>query len=764
MTLVRNSRAGVKGFAQGGIYKECIAVSHDTGIAAGTKLYIAPALWDDKYRVKWQLDEGTGREPVWSFEFTTIPGTYPATLINIDNKYRNVQVKIRVFSNKLFIVYLEYMALADSHNFLTYYNYQPLNLWRRPSVDYQKLNVYNTSNRICGLRVSLSTTEYIQSEAFVQGRPWTFINYPSADNRYYLESDSKVVNGFIIGKDLKVNLRNFPRYTNSQYYCGIFRVDELLDQGLTFDDEIFLQYAKANNTADEPFDLVTNFIARNRLKDVHGFRFDNFESVADFTIDKDYFTAGGRYRCFIVCKESCQYRSYMFDEFGEIIPREIPKGDMEIDSIDLDGYSLGIGSGSCLYDVPSLCEMEYVAKMDIASYEADLLAKGITGVWSDYFKEAYCYVSEGSYQTGTNPFLNSTTYEETGGDSKIGFNFKIPESWEGTNKFINFVWVFDYKNGYVDHVVAYTSIQVHVTDQTDIELKGVAPPEEICDVDAQELEFCFENPSNTHYFELDLFKDNVTIKEDLILNKEADFSTNSDGCFDFDYPNAENEVEYCAKLRAFKQTTAAGPPPCTDLLIRVYELGGVGSAHFLEWELDGWVDADVSYVDIVIKNQFSYFHTGDINKASGNAGFPNNGLPGEIIVTIIRTDGFRYDFKAFFQAQNGKNTYLSYDICTGIEFVFCSSVNPILSHTITWNFNAGGQLPNKTVTPVFTNPGAPTGQTKEYRLNGGAWIAYAAPLTVAPATKVEFRWELVYGTTCTIELYDCLTEEECAFP
>lgn len=759
MALVKNSRAGVKGFAQGGIYKECIAVSHDTGIAVGTKLYIAPALWDENYRVKWQIDEGTGRQPVWSFEFTTIPGTYPASLINIDSKYKNVIVKIRVFSNKLFIVYLEYLALADMHDFLTYHNYQPLQLWTRQSVDNKKLNVYNSANRIMGLRVSLSTTEYFQSEAFVQGKPWQFVNYPSADNRYYLEVNGNVTNGFILGEDLKVNLRNFPRYTNSQYYCGIFRVDELLNQNLSFDDEILLQYALANNTADEPFTLVTNFIARNLLKDVHGFRFDNFESIADFTIDKDYFVNGGRYRCFIVCKESCQYRSYLFDEFGVNDKHIVIQGDIFCDSVEIDGTSLTIADGCSLYNVPSDSEMVFTMKMDIIDYEADLAANGMVGSWIDYFKEAYCYVSEGLHQTGSNPFLDSVNYTESGTDAIIEWTFKIPNSWEGTNKFLNFVWVFDYKNGYVDHVVAFTSLQVHVSDEADIELKGPPPPDEICDIDAIELEFCFENPSVGHQFELDLLKDNVKSTEELILNKEADFATNADGCFDFDYPNAVNEVQYCAELRAHKQTHSALPAPCDDLKLTYFETGN--NQYGFCFDFDTWIDTDIYYINFAFIDENQSFEWYDSASACVQVQkFTNN--PTRFVIYILRTDGYEYYLKGTLQTSSTINE-LTIETCTNVVSSYCPN-NPILSHTITWNFNAGGQLPNKTVTPIFTNPGAPTSQTKQYRLNGGAWLNYTVPLTISPSWKVEFLWTLVYGTTCTIELYDCLTEEECAFP
>lgn len=355
--------------------------------------------------------------------------------------------------------------------------------------------------------------------------------------------------------------------------------------------------------------------------------------------------------------------------------------------------------------------------------------------------------------------MDSVEYEETGGDSILTYTFKIPESWEGTNKLLNFAWVFDYKDGNVDHIIAFTSLQVHVSDDTEIELKGTPPPDEICDIDAQELEFCFENPSNAHQFELDLFKDNVLSDDAVILNKEADFSTNADACLDFDYENADNEVQYCAKLRAHKQTVTAGPAPCDDLTLSYFE--AAPNQFGFCFDFATWINTDIYYINFAFIDENVSFEWYDLASACTQvAKFTTN--PTRFVIYILRTDGFEYHLTGTLPTSGTLNE-ITIETCTSVIFAYRQN-NPILSHTITWNFNAGGQLPNKTVTPVFTNPGAPTAQTKEYRLNGGAWIAYAAPLTVSPATKVEFRWELVYGTTCTIELYDCLTEEECAFP
>lgn len=774
VNLINNNRQGVESFAQGGIYKECMAITSANTtnpppypaypIPVGTMLYIRPALWDENYVSNY--DDGT--DYVWEFEYTWAPGTYTCNLINLDTKYRNMICRIRVFTENVFIVFIEYLAVADMHNYLYPYTYQPLQLWQRQSVDNKKLNVYNTSNRVIGLRVSWDSNTWVQSDRYVQGAPWKQINYASTDNRYFYESNGVPVNGFIPGEDLKVNLRNFPRYTNSQYWFGVFRIDELAGLNLEFDNEIFMQMAKANNTADEPFEDATGRIVRTELKDAHGFRWDNFESIADFTIDADYFQEDGRYRIFVVTKESCQYRSYLFDEFGTHTPREIVSGTINVDAIDIDGTSVSLASGSCLYDVPSCAEMVITMEMDIASYEADLLAKGYPGSWADYFQPLLveCYVSDGMNQTGTNPFNQSVGYAEVGGMSQITYTFKIPESWEGDNKFINFVWPFLFPGGNLDKVVGFTSLQIHVSDPTDIEIKSpVTVPQEICDTDASAETYCFENPTVNHQFELDLQKDGDTITQELILSKEADFSTAADGCVEFDFPNAENEQEYCLKMRAHYQTTHAGPQPCDTIEVRFTRVANQEEV-FVElcFEFATWLDADIEQVIIS-------------NNDKGEAMFSSSGLatdctlftetdpildsPFNMGIYVRRTDGWTYNVEGIvFRSRT--NDVITFDLCGGTTFQYCQE-NPILSHTIVWNYAAGGQLPNKTVTPSFTGAGVYVSDVRQYRQNNGAWVNYTVPLTVPPAWKIEFRWEITY-TDCVIELYDCLTEEACAIP
>lgn len=770
--LILNSRAGVEGFAQGGIYKECLALSAKDGGAAyiipiGTKIYVAPALWDETQISREQLGSSPDFEPVWEFTFVHVAGIYYGNLINTDVKYKNMRCRIRIFTSSLFLVELEYLALADTHDFLYPYTYQPLQLWTNQSVKGKvPLNVYTTANRTIGMRVSIDSTTWVQTNYFVQGQSWKFVNYPSVDNRYFMEVNGKTANGFILGEDLKVNLRNFPQYTNSQYYAGIFRVDELLGMSMEFYDEIFMQYAKANNTADEPFEFATNTIKRTELKDFHGFRFDNFESIADFTIDADYFEAGARYRCFLIAIEGCQYKCYLFDEFGEAPVHEAIYGDIDIDSVDIDGISLNIANGSCLYDVPVCSEMVYVAKMNIASYEAALLAAGLGGSWSDYFKEAFCYISEGVNQLGVNPFPDSVEYEETGGEAIITFSFKIPEDWQGDNKIVNFVWVFDYGVNQ-DYITAYTSIQLHVSDDTDIELKGAALPEEICDIDAISQTLCFENPSASHDFFVDLIKDGVQTEDALITNQEADFSTAADACLDFDFEEAETETEYCLKMRAHNQTTTVTVKPCIDILIEFERQVSGGEVFMaLKYDLSPWVDADVAEVVLSIAKPTSEILLQSFDLAQDEKLFPelyfNSKNPFTLGINVRRTDGHVYYVELDNVTVNETGTILNIDICGGSSPQYCTE-NPILSHTLVWNYNAGGQLPNKTITANFLNPGVYISDVRQYRLNGGAWVNYTVPITVAPSWKVEFRWEITYAD-CVIELYDCLTEEPCAFP
>ena len=368
------------------------------------------------------------------------------------------------------------------------------------------------------MRVSIDATNFVQSDKNVQGLGWKNVNYPSPDNRYFMESGGETVTGFIQGQDLKINLRNFPEFTNSQYYCGIFRVDSLLNQSMEFYDEIYLQYGKANNTVAEPFDFAVNTIKRDKLKDVHGFRFDQFESVADFTIDQAYFDdPNGRYRCFIVVKEACQYRSYLFDEFGSQPEREIPVGNIEITAIDIDNTSLSLANGACLFNVPPCSVIEIEAKLDVTAFDADLLAKGYPGTFANYFAGYKAWISEGMNQTGFDVPGQVVIDSYAVGFAIITYTFKVPSHWGGTNKFINFDWIFNYGDGNQDNVVGFTSIHIKAGTSTDIELAGPANPETICDIGAATQTFSFENPSVNHVFEFDLLKNGVEIDQTQLI-------------------------------------------------------------------------------------------------------------------------------------------------------------------------------------------------------------------------------------------------------
>lgn len=784
MVLTINDRQGQEAFAQGGIYKECIMLTSDTPLVGGlNQLLVSPALFDSDFRAKFIIES----EYHWKITWPGIAGTFPLQPANFDPKFSNIKVYVKVFSNNVFEVILEYMAVADTHHYLYPYTYQPLNLWQNQSVDKEKLNVYNTANRQIGLRVSIydkpftsppaTLLAWVQSDKSIKGNQWNLINFPSIDNRYYLESGTpaRPVSGFVPGEDLVIKLRNFPEYTNCQYYCGVFRIDEQLNQSLEFYKEIFMQYCLANNTAAEPFSMATNTILRDKLKNVHGFRYDNFECIADFTIDQSYFVSGARYRFFVVVKESCQYKSYLFDDFGEDDTQDVVCGDLTVTGIKVDDTVLSLADGSCIYDVPVCSDLELKMKLNIASYNADLIAKGLPGNFYNYFlQEVECYISNGEQQLGSNPFPNSVDWSNDGTDVEIVYTFKIPNTWSGTTKYANFVWKFEMAENTFQYVVGYLLINVHQSDQTDIELKSpLGLQDTICDIDAVPTQFCFENPSATHEFRFDLLKEGLKIDDSVLIpTRETDFSTANDACITFDYPTAENEQRYCLKMRAHKPTVEL-VKPCTDIIIEYNKVFADGKFLTFGWayELVGWVDADVKHVTVFVIDPITnitlgYFTVNGL--AQGTSWFPQiSKNPVILNIQVLRTDGNFYFISVPFAWSKDKNTNEArYNICSGAGHQDCLE-NPILSHTTTWNYFSPpppyGSILNKTITGIFTLGGAPTGNVKEYRLNGGAWLAYTVPITTTRFTKVELRWTLTYPD-CVIVLYDCVTDEECSAP
>ncbi len=782
MAFTINDRAGQEAFAQGGIYMECLMLTYDAGLAINQKLRISPALWDSQFI----SPNITDKSYYWEIAYPNVVGTFPATLINADKKYKNMQVKVRFFSNKVFEVIIEYLALADTHKFLYPYIFQPLNLWTKQSVDNSHINVYTSAGRQIGLTVILrnvgDTADLLRvdSEKAAQGKEWTIVNYPSIDNRYYLESNGIPVNGFVPGEDLKIKLRNFPEHTNCQYFCGIFRTDELLNQGEEFYDELYMQYALSNNTADEPFKLATNTIARTKLQNVHGFRYDHFESIADFEIHKSYFELPGRYRVFCIVKENCQFRSYLFDEFKVHTNREAPVGTIDIINVKVDGVAITTTDGTCMYDVPYCAEVEYLARMNIASFNADLLAKGYPGTFFDYFVGVDAYISDGINQLGLPVDGQSVT--DNGGATgyfNILYKFMIPENWQGLAKYPNFVWKFDY-GSIQDYITAFTQIQIHTGSQLDIVPVGVGFPETICDVDYPNYGLCFQGPSSASKFFFDLLLEGVKIdKGDLIYGAETDFSTDTnadtinDACLTFIGPLAKNELQYCLKMRAFDPQYGAGAAPCTDIEISRLHVPGPLELFTFDFELIGWADADVKAVFIDISNtNHQILGTLKIyNKAKSEQIFLPHEKTSPYILTIyiLRSDGFSYYLadRVFNWSKDVDINKAKFNICSTAGFQDCPE-NPILSHTVTWNYFAPpppyGSIQNKTITAIFTNPGAPTSQAKTYTVNGGAPINYTVPFTVNRFDKVILYWSLTYSPTCTIKLEDCITDEECSAP
>lgn len=777
MILTINDRQGQEHFAQGGIYMECLMITSDVDLVVNQKIWFSPALFDNTIISTPEIQD---TEYHWELAYPGIAGTFPMFPINFDNKYKNMLVKIRFFTPRIFSVTLEYLATSDTGKYLYPYPLQPLQYWQNQHVEKSAgANVYNSIGRRIGLRVTVrnigntAADDFVESQKTIQGKQWEIVNYPSIDNRYYLESNGQPVNGFITGQDLKVKLRNFPELTNSQYFAGIYRTDKLLDQGLEFYNELRMQMAKANNTADEPFMFATGTISKIDLKDFHGFRYDHFESIADYTIDDAYFDdPTARYRLFVITKESCQWRSYLFDEFGIHNNREAPTGTIDITTVKVDTTTVVITQGSCLYEVPHGSEMEYQAEFDIPSYEADLLAKGYPGGFADYFVGFKAYISDGINQLGVEVTDQIVVDSYVGNKAIINYKFKVPDSWQGLAKYPNFVWIFDYKDGNVDHITAFTQIHIHVGTPTDIEYGGVPLPAEICYEDASEQEFCFENPTAAHEFFVDLLREGEKINNTpLITAIEADFSTAANACLTFDYPNAETDTQYCFKMRAHTPTITGTARPCTDIKIIRNPSGIFGLYHTFGHELVGWVDADILYVKIIVMD-INYKVLGtylSIGKAAYEQIFlPGNGdTPWRLSIHVVRNDGHTYHITGIFNWTKGIDSSALFNICTEVKFQDCPE-NPILSHTTVWNYFAPpppyGSIQNKTVTAIFTNPGVPTSQLRQYSLNGAPYVAYTVPLILNRFDRVTFKWTLTYSPTCTIVLYDCVTDEECSAP
>jgi len=778
--LTINDRRGVGSFAQGGIYREYIMVTADDVLTAGNCIRVSPALFDSTF----QADQVLPKKYHWKLIYTTTGEFTMAPPTFVIDKYKNVIIKIKFFTDQIFEIKFEWIAIADMGRYLYPFPYQPRTLWESYAAEkLLKYNAYNTADKLLGVRITVDVADvdppdnlaFIQQDYPVQGKPWTIVNNPSIDNRYFLEADGDPVNGFVLGSDLTVRFRNFPRYTNCQYFAGIYRLDKEAFINGAFYDEMAMQYAKANNTADEPFEFTSGVIDRNLLKDMHGFRYDHFESIADFTIDAAYFEAGGQYRIFLITKEECIYKSYLFDPFEEKTSWNSPEGDITIPEVSVDGVVIDTSVGSCLYNVPTGCEMIYQFRFDIPSYEADLVTKGITAPFEDFFREAKAYISESTESLGSEVDGQVVDVVITPDDNVlVTYSFKIPTDWAGLNKYVNVEWIFDYLNGEVDHLASY--VLLNVKNDNSIFIQNPDPlPESYCEVDAIDTEFCFSSLEVTedHKFFFDTINEGQVIPpDDVIIELESDFSTGDDACVTFKYPLISTNQEYCIRTRAWKATNDSdGSEPCTDIVIKYNRHFFRPTNAYFIYDILGWTDAEILTVSVAFfdinGNAITGFETH--NEAEYYKLLQLNHNPVFISITVYRVSGEVYSTGKFlftwhYEAFAGDTTELTVDLCV-IPTVQDCEENPVLSSTVVWNYITpppDAALTSKTITAVETNFGAAT--VTRYKILNGTESAYTVPFTVGAFVTVSLRFELDYGDGCVLELYDCLTEQEASIP
>lgn len=790
LNIVINDREGVSGFAQGGIYRESVIYTSDADIPTGSYLIIRPALFMKDLIVKpteWNQNVNQPVDYYWVHVWNAVAGEYNCTP-NFNIKYRNIIISVKQFTARSFEIKLEWLAIADINKHIYPHTYQPLALWENPNVDKVPYSVYNNSGEQISLRLNIfdpNTGEHlinepyvIQSDNPVQGIAWDQFSNPNIPNVCYFEIDGEPSDGYRIGSDLTVKLRGFPRYTNTQYFAGIYRVDKLLNQNAPFYDEIYMQMAKANNTAAEPFALTSGIIDKNYLKDMHVFRYDHLESIADFTIDKDYFESGGQYKIFVVAKESCQFKSYLSDVFSEQSTWDNPEGDFAIASVKVDGIDIDIEAGTCLYNIPYGSEVSFKAEFDKDTFENDLALKSLPGTFADYYREAECFISDSPQKLGSPVLGEVITDELIGSKQTTTYTFKIPESWQGLTKYVNIGWIFDYNGIQTDHIIGF--IVINFANKPDaISLsQPLGLPEEVCDNEIGNTDFCFTADDSTpdHKFFVDTFLEGNLIDDDsnIITKTDDDFSTNSDACLNFKYDNIKNNEQYCFNLRAWTPELNESDRPCTT--IRLYKnLNTTNPAlkvFDFGYELIGWTDADVKFVGIIISDQndvpvYDFFSTNLAANSVFTKELFNVVSLYRLSIYILDANGNTYYASPviFYMSNERGDNEMTIEICTGVKKQDCEH-NPALSATVVWNYVAPpiyGSLLNKTITAVETDLGS-YDNIEKYKIINGTETAYTGAFTTAPFNVVALRYIITYEGCDPIELYYCITEQEPSIP
>ena len=526
-------------------------------------------------------------EPYFEAAYPSVANTQVQMSFIGASRFKNINAWLKRGTDAQNIgVALEFLSISDFHEFLYYYNYDPVKLYTVESIQGSQNNIYREPNFIT-LKLAVydaDTLSYPTAQSIIEAQSSYWNQYNGATGiGTWMELGGQARYGFIFGSDLTIKIQfKPPNYGNpgSVFYGGIFRVDNV-DNGLNVWTALNMQMGKIQNTIVAAEEWGSGNIKFDKLKNQKQIVWDNDKlySYGEFTIDDSYFAEKGKYRYFIIYQVGNAWYSYLSDVFEKVFdPYEI-LGDIDC-SLEVEDFA-AVVDGCCLKNAVPCLDVRICLEYDKASFDLELIAAGLPGTFDDYYVEDDICVP---VTYGDNPLIAVTMdpliYEKDCGNTSLKITrcirFKIPAEWAGKTTLIWFEYKFNI-NGDIYRQMLWTSVHVVAEDAT-IQLKATDPtPIELepCHGKYGIVNYKFDGVTpNTKRFGADLFQNGEMISPyPEIVSKESNFVSDNDADINIDFKELEPEQEYCLKLRAW---TLTGVPivacPCDDIHFSWHDL------------------------------------------------------------------------------------------------------------------------------------------------------------------------------------------------
>lgn len=763
MPLVLDNTLYTLQFAQGQILKSCGIITRDPDpIPADTKINLDIALFVD--------GDGNGSEivstPMWQCTWPGSDGTVvDMNFLGAQAKYKNLKVQLKRISDQTFYIDHEFIALQDTHDYITSYPYSGAN--PPPilveSVENDPGNLYATGASNILLKVSLELSEVETIEIRI---PVTANRFNNGTLTATLKIGDAEVDSYIIGKDLKVLLNSDNNLISSHFYGGIMRVNDIA--GIEpFYTESRLQYATIGNSITDAEKIGSILLSKDKLKNPLSIvSYNDIGSEGGFTVDASYFVSGESYVIIWVYNHKGVWYSGKTPIINELALLSDPIPPLIECLIKINGVNQAT---CCIAGAKTEFDYECIQTFKGGDFATKLNALGINpNTYHGYLKDCTVLFSieDDINKPYSIPLTSPLELIKGTPDATANIKFKIPNVLAG-KKLTAFVsWILEI-NGIEDHHIFRISFDINEPKNTDIGF-GIDPtlPDYYCSEDENGLVTFVVTDLVGKTLSVKLIESDQVL--DLEFNDTTDIIKIQGDTFTVDIGALKDNVEYCVLMRVLSNSvTIETSCPCDSIFFSATLLTKTPPSNKWKFELTGTSYANIKYIEITSLNKGTTYKFDDFSNAAN------------LVFDTLSNDAF--SFKVAFKNGCIYNSYFPDNVKVGREsnyyyfqiratsqitnkWALCDfknnpiPVTPLCTANPAITYTCDGV---NAAVPSFVGDGGMTHVSKQYSYQGLIWSNYTVPLA---NPKVFFRWKLTGANCPDTYVYQYANCSKCVTP